>query len=77
VDDDLDTDRRTPEERRLDEAHDQLLRYGGAPWEGVLDVLDALVEVNDDLHHMRDMTSGFAALRAAVDKLEKENPRRA
>ena len=37
----------------LADAFDQLVRYGGAPIEDVIDIVDVLVDINDDIQHLR------------------------
>lgn len=41
---------------RVEAAADQLCRYGGQPfYKEFYTVLEALVDMNDDLHHMRSV----------------------
>lgn len=49
---------------RLDEAFEQLRRYGGEPDERVLRLVEVLTDINDDLHNMRGASLGAAIVKA-------------
>lgn len=60
----------------FDRTHDalfQMQRYGCVFDENVAEALEALTDVNDDLHHGRDkkcIAESVAKVRAALDKID-------
>lgn len=49
---------------RLEEAFEQLRRYGGEPDERVLKLVEVLTDINDDLYNMRGTSLGAAIVKA-------------
>ncbi len=58
-------------ETRIGDASDQLLRYGDVADERLLDVLDALTDINDDMHHARHKDIVSEACKKAVELLHE------
>ena len=55
---------------RLDEAFEQLRRYGGEPDERVLGLVEILTDINADLHNMRGVSLGEAIVKARALLME-------
>lgn len=58
--------------QRTRDACVQLTRYNAGVYdENMVSALEALVEINDDLYHLRDPATAIANLRYAISKLYK------
>lgn len=59
--------------QRLDDAIGQLTRYGSAlEHDTLMDVLEAITDINDDLAHGRHIGANIAETKALLDRLEQE-----
>lgn len=50
----------------------QLERYGGGPESELWPILNALVELNDDLNHDRLLLDSLTCIQEALDTFKKE-----
>ena len=57
---------------RIDEAVEQLKRYGGSPDHRIVELLEVMTNINDDLWHSRDVRVELEKARRILSAISAE-----